>query len=247
LWAACFFALAALVVSSLIRDPAISLGVLSLLWVTAVVVVPALGGLLAHRLAPIPTESEIDRRMAAIRSQIHRESGGREAHWRRPEWAAADGFAWERISAQAENRRSALDGEVRAWVLERKLAQAQLARALASVSPASLVQDLGERLTGSGLGRDRSFLEQARSFRGTLATWLRDLDARDPSSPHILYFSGYLSRRPIDPATAPRFVFREVPVRSSLAAARPALAFFALETLALAAAAWLSFARYDAG
>jgi len=244
LWAALFFTLAALLVSSLTRDPATSLGVLALLWVTAVVVVPALGGLLAHRLAPIPAESEINQRIAAIRAQVHGEYGGRESRWRGLEWATTDDFALERISARAENRRYALEDATRRWVLERKLGQAQLAHTLASASPAALLQDLAERLTGSGLWRDRSFLGQAASFRGTLAAWLRALDARDPRSPHILFFAGYLSRRPIDPAAVPRFAFREIPVRSGLAAARPALALFAFETLALAAAAFYSFSRY---
>jgi ABC-type transport system involved in multi-copper enzyme maturation permease subunit len=245
LWAALFFTLAALLVSSLTRDPATSLGVLALSWVTAVVVIPALGGLLAHRLAPIPAESEINQRIAAIRAQVHGEYGGRESRWRGLEWATADDFALERISARAENRRYALEDAARRWVLERKLGQAHLAHTLAAVSPASLLQDLAERLTGSGLWRDRSFLEQARGFREPLAAWLRGLDARDPRSPHILFFTGYLSRRPIDPATVPRFAFREVHVREGLAAARPALALLAGETLVLAAAAFYFFFRYE--
>jgi ABC-type transport system involved in multi-copper enzyme maturation permease subunit len=247
LWAALFFTLVALLVSSLIRDPASSLGVLALLWVTAVVVVPALGSLLAHRLQPIPAEGEVNRRIEAIGAQINRVYRGREAHWRRPEWAAVDGFAWERLSAQAENRRSELRDAVRHWVLDRKLTQARLARGLASSSPTSLLLDIAERLTGSALWRDRTFLEQARGFHGTLATWLRDLDAHDPQSPHILFFSGYLSRRVVDPATVPRFSFQEVPVRTGLAAALPALVLFALETLLAAVATFFCFSRYDAG
>jgi ABC-type transport system involved in multi-copper enzyme maturation permease subunit len=247
LWAALLFVLAALLVSSLTRDPATSLSVLTLLWVTAVVVVPALGGLLAHRLQPIPSESEIGRRSAEIGAEVDREYRGREAQWRRPEWAAADGFAWERISAQAENRRWALRDELRRWVIDRKLAQARLAYNLSSVSPPALIQNIAERMTSCGLWRDRSFLAQARSFRDTLTTWLGGLDARDPRSPHILFFSGYLSRQPVDPASVPRFAFREAPVRQGLAAARLALALLTCQTALLAVAAFFSFSRYDAG
>jgi hypothetical protein len=247
LWAALFFTLVALLVSALTRDPATSLGALALLWVTAIVVIPALGGLLAHRLEPIPTEGEIGRRLAAVRVQVHREFAGRDERWRSPGWAAADGFAWERISAEAENRRYASEDGVRRWVLDRKLRQARLARGLAAVSPASLLQDLGEKLTGSGLGRDRSFLEQAHRFRDTLAARLRDLDGRDAQSPHILFFSGYLSQQPIAPAAVPRFAFREATLRDGLAAALPELALFSLESLLVAAAALFFFSRYDVG
>jgi ABC-type transport system involved in multi-copper enzyme maturation permease subunit len=247
LWAAAFFALVALVVSALAREPATSLGALAWLWVTAVLVVPAVSGLLAHRLDPIPAEGEVARRMEEIQRRIARAYAGREGHWRRPEWAAADGFAWERVSAAAESQRFSWQEEVRRGVLESKLAQARRARSLAAVSPTSLLQDAAERLTGTGLGRDARFLEQARTFREALAGWLGALDAADPESPHILFFSGYVSQRPLPPGSIPRFVFREASVRQGLAAARPVLAIFAGETLALAAVALFFFSRYDAG
>lgn len=246
-WAAAFFALVALLVSSLARDSATSLIILAWLWVTAVIVVPAVSGLLAHRFHPIPTEGEIGREMKAIDQRIAREYAGREGHWRQPEWAATDGFAWERISAAAENRRFRLKEEVRRRSIHRKSEQARLAQDLALLSPTSLVQNLGERMTGTGLWRNESFFEQARAFRPVLADWMRALDARDPASPHILFFRGWLSQRPVDPEAIPRFTFRERSVRQGFAAAQPVLALFALETLALAVACFFFFFRYGAG
>ncbi|HEX3552560.1 MAG TPA: ABC transporter permease subunit [Thermoanaerobaculia bacterium] len=250
LWTIFFSALVALLISSLARDSSTSLSILAWLWVTAVIVVPAVGGLLAHRLQAIPSEGEIGQEMTAIDQRIAREHAGRERQWRPLKWAAADGFAWERASAEAERRRFVLKEEVRRQVLQRKLAQARLARSLASLSPAALTEVLAERLTGTGLERDASFLQQAWAFRPVLAAWLRALDARDGESPHILFFSGYVSQRTLpqgEPGMIPRFTFREASVRQGLAAARPALALFAGETLALAAAALFFFSRYDGG
>lgn len=247
LWAAAFFVLVALLVSSLTREPSASLGVLAWLWVSAVIVVPAVAGLLAHRLDPLPTESEIGRQLAEVRGRVAREFAGREGHWRPLEWAAADGFAWERASAEAENRRQALEEEVRRRVIDGKLGQARLARSLASLSPTSLIEDLAERLTGSGLLRDASFLAQARAYHSTLADRVRALDAADPESPHILFFTNYLSRRPLAPGALPVFTFQEQPVPAGTAAALPLLLVLAVETFLLAAAALLAFARYDAG
>ncbi len=113
LWAAFFFVLAALMVSALSRDPSASLSMLAWLWVTGVIVVPAVSGLLAHRLRPVPTAGETALRIKAIA----RQHAAGEARWRQPEWAAADGFAWERRSAAEENRRFELPGGNPAWCL----------------------------------------------------------------------------------------------------------------------------------
>src|SRR4051812_3613463 len=156
LWAAALFVLVAVLVSSWCRDSSASLSVLAWLWVTGAIVVPALSGLLAHRLRPILSEGEIAERMRALDQEITREYAGREGHWRLPEWAAADGFAWERASAAAEDRRAAAREEVHRRALQRKIGQARLARTLAWLSPMSLATDLGGRLAGSGLERDES-------------------------------------------------------------------------------------------
>ncbi len=246
LWAIFFSTLAALLISAVARDSSTSLSILAWLWVTAVIVVPAIGGLLAHRLHPVPGESDTAGEMALVDQRIAREHAGRERRWRPLEWAASDGFAWERASAEAETRRFVQKEEVRRRVVQRKLGQAVLARTLGSLSPASLIEDLAARLAGTGLERDASFLEQAWAFRPVLAGWLRALDARDPESPHILFFSGYVSRRPVS-GPVPRFHFQEASVSRGFAAAWPGLALFTCETLVLAVAALFAFSRYDAG
>ncbi len=241
------YAAVTLLVSCLSRETAVSLSVLAWLWVSGVIVAPAVGGLLAHRLRPIPGEQEIAGQMRAIDQRIDRDSAGLEGRWRQPLWAAADGFAWERISAAAENRRSAAQEEIRRRILASGLGQARLATRLADLSPTSLAADLAERLAGSGLPREESFIEQAWSFRTGLAQRMKALDAGDPASPHILFFDGYVSQRPVPPRVIERFVFREIPRRESLAAALPLAALLGVETLGIAAAALFSFSRYGVG
>lgn len=243
LWAAALFALVALAVSAASRLPSTSLSVLALLWAGAVVVVPALGNLLAHRLAPIPSDSAIERRTAAIQQRIAHRYAGREGRWRAPDWAAADGYAWERASARAEDDRRGLLEGIEQATIDAKLRQARLARALASISPPLLVHELGERLTGCGLERDAAFLEQARAFRSAIEDRVRRLDAADPESPHVLFFRGYLSRRPVAGDAVPRFAFREISLAQGLAGSGTRLAVLALETVVLALLAWLRFAR----
>ena len=247
LWAAALFTLTALAVSAAVRAPSTSLSVLALLWVGGVVVIPALGNLLAHRLSPVPAEREVEQRMLEARQRIAWEHAGSEGRWRAPEWAATDGYAWERASARAEVERRELQEEIRWWVIDRKLRQARLARTLAALAPPALVQDLGERLTGSGGWRDRAFLAQARAFRSVLEDRVRRLDAADPASPHILFFRGYLSQRPVQARDIPRFALREIPAAEGLALAAPALAVLGLETLILMLLAVYLFARQEPG
>jgi hypothetical protein len=135
---------------------------------------------------------------------------------------------------------------VRRQVLARQIEQARLARHLASFSPVLLIEEIAERLTGSGLERDESFLRQARSFRARLAERMGALDAADPASPHLLFFQGYLSQRPLPAGALPRFVFVEEPLAQDLAAAGRQLALFAFETAALALGCLFFFSRYDA-
>jgi ABC-type transport system involved in multi-copper enzyme maturation permease subunit len=247
LWAAAFFILAALLVSSLTRDPSTSLGVLALLWITSAVVIPALALLLAHGLRPIPAEGESAQRTDKASARIDRELGGLQGRWRRPQWAEADDYAWEKISARAENQRAAVRDQIWQEELDRKLEQARLADDFAAASPLSLVQQLAECLTGTGQWREHAFLDQATAFHSQLAKRVRALDATDPASPHLLFFRGYMSSRTIQPGDLPRFAFRERSVREGFAAAGPALLTFALETLGLLGAALFVFYRSEPG
>jgi len=246
LWAIAVFLLIALLVSALTRDSTRSLAVLALIWVMAVEVIPAASGLLACGLRPLATDKEVERQMAEIRYRVEAERGG-PGSWRGREWAKADDYAWERSSAETQNLRYALQEELRRAILERQLSQVELARHLASLSPMFLVQELAERLTGSGSGRDRSFLEQARAFGEVLAERVRMLDARDGESPHVLYFSGYLSGRPVDAEAFPRFSFRERSPGQGLRASLAHLLVLALVTAIVLAGAFYHFGRYDVG
>lgn len=241
------YLLIALLASALSREPATSLSVLVWLWVTGVLVVPAVSEMAALRLRPVPADGEVRSRIEAVDRRIAREHAGRVGRWRQAEWAAADGFAWERASAAAENRRFALQEEVRRDRLRRKVEQARLARRLASLSPVSLLGEAAERVAGAGLERDESYFQQAWRFRSVLAESVRQADAGDDRSPHILFFSGYLSQRRLPAGALPRFVFRERSVRQGLTAAFPALAVLALETAVLGAAALFVFSRPEVG
>lgn len=245
LWSAAFFSLIALLVSTLARDAGTSLSLLAWLWVTGVIAIPASSGLLAHRLFPVPSEQATARQLAAVDARVAHEFAGRERHWRRRALASADGFAWEKASAAAELRRRDLQEAVRHRVLDDKLAQVGQARHIAAVSPASLAASISDLLAGTGVERDASFLAQAPAYLTACAGRIAALDQADAASPHLYFFSGYLSQRPLPSAALPAFVFRERSLREGLLAARSRLALFALETVVLAACCLAAFRRLD--
>lgn len=242
LWAAGLYATGALLVSARSREANRSLAALALLWVAAVVVLPAASGLVTPLLRPLPDEQEIS--LEAIRHELDLgPSTGTD--WRPPEWGRDDGYAVERRSARIQNRRFELEEAQRRRQVLAQLEQAAVARRLASLSPMLLVTDVAERLVGSGRFRDRRFVVEAWAFRDVLAAHVRELDRRDPMSPHLEFFNRYLSSQPVRGDAVPRFTFSEISVGEGLRLAALPLAALAAITLALAVAAYLSFERYQ--
>lgn len=239
LWACAFFAAVALWVSLRAREPPRSLAVLVLLWVTAVVAIPGAGGLLAQTVLPLPTDQEITRRILAVSRAVEKQRGG-PGGLRDPANVAAGGHVTERATAATQNLRYRLQEVERRQRVRDELAQVELAHGLSSASPMFLIQDLAERLVGSGPSRDRGFVEQAWDFGDSLAARTVVLDDEDPESPRlwegferqgpVRLLPGFAARRPVAPGDLPDFVFRERSLREGLRAAAPRVLLFALFT-----------------
>ena len=244
LWASAVFALLALAVSALNRQAGRSLAILALVWVGAVVVIPAASGLAVHAMRPLKADSEVTRQLAEIRRKIERDGPGT---WRSEELARQDGYAKERQAADTQNQRYRSQERLRRDLILRQLDQVERARRLASISPMALIQDSAERLVGSGPYRDRSFFLQAWLWREELAARVRALDVADPESPHVFFIEAYMSEQGFDAAAVPRFDFREAGLEDGLRRSLPLLLGLALATVALAVTVWLLFARFDVG
>lgn len=245
LLASALFVWLGLLVSALMHRTTTSLVVLLLVWVGFVVVIPGASGMLAHKLKPIPTPEEVGRRMQAIADEIMREYKGRGSNWRGRRWGRANNYAWERISAEAQNKRYARQEMVRREFLRRKFAQVDFARTLSSISPTSLFQCTDEHLVGSGLDRDLQFIERAWAFRGVLEHYFRTVDQMDPESPHIFFFGEYMSDRKVDARSIPRFRFQEISLVEGLGEALWGLLILGLEMIITAVTAYVAFLRYD--
>lgn len=246
LWILAIYVLVALWFASHIREAATCLTVLLFTWVASVVVAPAVADIAARRLAPLPSEVAVKRHLEKIYDDVHAELAGRSERWR-GKAGAVDGFAGEKLSLRAANVTYTRQEEFWRQVLRGRLDQARLARDLASVSPAYLVQGVAERLAGTGLGREHSFLEQVRYYRVMLAATIRAMDLQDPESHHFYFVSDYLSKRRLPAGGIDTFAFRELTLCEGLAASWRVLLVLLGETLLLAWATRRAFVNQAVG
>ena len=244
LWASGVFVLMALAVSALSRQASRSLALLALVWVAAVVVIPAASGVAVHAIQPLLAGSAADQQMKSAKEEAEVEGPGT---WRSWELAKDSDYLKERHATETQYERYRSQETLRRQLIVSQLDQIDRSRRLAAVSPMALVQDLAERLVGTGPYRDRDFFEQAWEFRDDLEKQVKALDNADPESPHLHFVQGYMSQERFNPETVPKFKLVEVGLSEGLAASRWLILALSLATAALAAVVLLLFVRFDVG
>ena len=100
--------------------------------------------------------------------------------------------------------------------LRRKLDQVKTMEGMTSISPVFLFKKSASDIVGAGLTEDEHFVRDVRNHHETFLEFLRAEDAQDPESPHILYRKWYMSYKPVDSGTVPRYTGSEVPLDISL-------------------------------
>jgi hypothetical protein len=78
------------------------------------------------------------------------------------------------------------------------------------------------------LRRDLAF-ERAWQYRDTLREFVRARDAADPDSPHIRFFSDYMSDKPLDPDNIPRLELKRPTLKEGLEAEMTPIVVLVLE------------------
>jgi len=224
------FLLLSLGVSALTRSSVSALVLLTLAWAVINVVLPQSSYLVAVRTVEVPPEmgSAAWDYVREVRQSLHSEGRGPRSR----ETAPADDYAVERryvrLLDEAEEEMYRLGQE---W-LDRRLARYRVARAVNLLSPAYAFQYTVEALLGTGLAKRQHFLEQAFEFRETLRAFLRERDAADGDSPHVLFLPAFMSQKPLDGEQMPRFVERPLSPAQGLAFSVVPLVVLLVETLA---------------
>ncbi|MBZ5565067.1 MAG: ABC transporter permease [Acidobacteriia bacterium] len=234
-----------LFLSAVTHRPATTMVLAAFLWVISIVVLPGVGTLIIQQVRRIPTQNEIEQKSSKVWDVINEEFHGNSSNWRGREGGKADNYAWERISIVAQNKRRHMQEEIWLDFLRRKFDQARLVRTIASISPTGLFEYGAESVNGTSVLRDEALVAEAYAYRDVLEQWFRQRDLADSESVHLFYQPGYLSQKPLEVASIPRFEFREPTVGAGLRDALWRIVTLAGETLVMLFAAVVALQRYD--
>jgi len=203
-----------LFVSAAVNRSVSSLVLLLLIWVVSVIILPSLGRLLAENTRGVIPASEVERRTAALLGEALEKYSGRDISHAPREVLPVDEseFLWDEMMDGVEGQmQDILDDNLR-----RKLDQTRTMIRIISISPVFLFRQTAAEFTGAGLLEDEHFIRDVRNFQESFLGFLRDRDASDPESPHILYRKWYMSYKPVDPGAVPKYTGGGVPLALSM-------------------------------
>ncbi len=248
------FTLLGLFVSSRTAYSTNSMVVLLLVWVGFVILIPCLGKAVSDVFYKIPSGAEWTRQYSEMFDQLEQEAQagkfGKNAlgFHQDPNHPSVNPPAaaryWNAFSDNVMQQRE--DGH------NQRVAQALAGRRFACFSPMVLYQQASETIAGTGIHRCINIWEQISRYKSQLKEYVRSNDADDPKSLHLLFYGEYLtenwnaiSKMPVDFDSVPKFQEKEWTLGESLRLAVWDIGLLALFNLALFAASWASFMKYD--
>ena len=157
------FAALSLLVSSLFRDSSVVLLVLLIIWVCGSIAVPNTAGILADKFTTVPREYKTASAVnLLINSRLHEGTNDLRRRAERNEFASEAELkrANDEICNNLQNDLIALDNEFENAMRHRR----NMARTLASISPAALFEYSLQNLVMSGARGEESFLRRVREF-----------------------------------------------------------------------------------
>ena len=197
LYTSLFLALG-LLVSTRVQRSAVSLIVLLLTWITLVVFMPSTLASIASSFSPAGSFDKFwDQRNRA-----------QEDLWDKyEEWLWSDEVDDKTLRAKSDFYVEHVERSER-WREERlkyQSAQMHRARAITSISPATLLQHLIEAFAGTGFERHLQFVENTQHYARQFREFIVDTDRGDPESRHIINVREGMSQKPISPGAVPKF------------------------------------------
>jgi len=136
--------------------------------------------------------------------------------------------------------------------LDKMVAQAVIGRRFTGISPAAIYRRSCEAIAGTGIKHFSQLRRQIRSYQAHLKDFVRDKDAEDPDSLHLIYeeestarWWKTISHKPVDFDSVPKFQEKDLALGESLRLAIWDIGLLALFNLVFFAAAFVSFLRYD--
>ena len=235
LYTSLFLALG-LLVSTRVQRSAVSLIVLLLTWITLVVFMPSTLASIASSFSPATSFDEFWKQRNPIQENL----------WDKYKEGRSSKSEDRRLRAKSEFYTENAERDER-WHEERlkyRSTQVYRARAITSLSPATLLQHLIERFAGTGFERHLQFVENTQRYARQLREFVADTDRADPESLHILGVREGMSQKPISPEAVPRFE-DTLNLSKDFNTAATELLLLTLCVLVLLSGAYLAFVRVE--
>lgn len=245
-----FMVLLGVTVSSLTKQPAVSLVVLLVLWVGFVVIIPGMAWILSEQMVKVPSSFELEREMAAAEEVIWDNKGEKAQN------LTGDLFSENyRLWAEGWVEILAMQQLKRDDAVATQIKQAELIHLYSSFSPTGLLETSLQKLCSTGIEGFKSFYGTAGSYQRQFHAFVVDRDQEDdnPRNPHLVNsqgnrsLAGTFSRLPVDFATVPRWhnMFREGGLPGDGEFPMMEFVILVLGNLLVAVIGFLAFARYD--
>jgi len=128
--------------------------------------------------------------------------------------------------------------------LKYRSSQVHRARAITSISPATLLQHLIEAFAGTGFDRHLQFVENTQRYARQFREFIVDTDRGDPESLHIIGVREGMSQKSVSPAAVPRFA-DTLSLSKDLNARAIEILLLVLFVVVLLSGAYLAFVRVE--
>ena len=226
-----------LLVSARVQQSAVSLMILLLTWVTFVVFMPSTLASIASSFSPAMSFDEYWKQRNPIQENLW------DKYKERRRSSELDD---SKLRAKSEfyTENAERDERWQEEQLKYRTSQVHRARAITSISPATLLQHLIEGFAGTGFERHSQFVENTQRYAHQLREFVADTDRADPESLHILGVREGMSKKPISPESVPRFE-DTLNLSRDFNTAAIELLLLTLFVLVLLSGAYLAFVRVE--
>ena len=233
----CLFLALGLLVSARVKQSAVSLVVLLLIWVSFVIFMPNTLASIASRFSPVRSYDAFqeDRRQTrrAILEVYHTQREKTEDPSKRML------ISGEYVTKDAEQ-----DGRLRQEYLSERISQVRRAREITRISPIAVTQHLLEIFTGTGLARHLQFVENVQLYDREYHEFIVNTERADPESPHIIGVRDGMSKKKVSPEAIP--IFEDtLSLSKDFNAAAMDLLLLTLFVVVLLSGAYLAFVRVE--
>jgi len=246
------FALLSMFVSSRAKRSVISMVVLLFVWVALVIVIPSSGRTVAQALHKVPTQAELQRQINEAMGRIWNDcvagKYGERAGTATPDVNECDPGGRARFRNDASDQRNRMIDEH----VNRMIGQVTVGRQFTGISPTEIYRRACESIAGTGIQRFTQLCRQTTRYQGDLRDFICSRDNEDSASLHLPSEDSYaagmwktISHQSVDFDAVPRFQERDLALGQSLKLAIWDIGLLVLFNLALFAAAFVSFSRYD--